>query len=112
MYSFSKPSHLSQFRVVSVSEQMMANAMTELLVEQSAEVQKLVEDKFPRLKNSSGKREFIISCLSSCFGAIAASNKNVHKLGARISAGCHHGSPEILVSAYVGFIALVCLVLT
>lgn len=38
-------------------------------------------------------------------------NKNVYKLGARISAGYHHSSPEILVSAYVGFIALICVIL-
>jgi len=34
-------------------------------------------------------------------------NKKAYKLGARISAGCHHNSPQILVSAYVGFIALI-----
>lgn len=39
-------------------------------------------------------------------------NKNIYKLGERISAGYHRNSPGFLVSAYVGFIALICVILT
>lgn len=38
-------------------------------------------------------------------------NKDVYKLGARISAGYRRNNPEILVSAYVGFITLLCVIL-
>lgn len=113
-YGFPKTVHLSWFRAVCLSEQMVST-MTKLAVGKRKEKENRCLSREINGKYFSWIQEWLKQWRHLSFHtsplALEPSlpllgNTNIYKLWARISAGYHLNSPDILVSAYVDFIAL------